>query len=323
MNKRIIIPVLILLVQSFATGKIMAQTTVTAKVDAKQISVGDPMQYFITANVDTTKSQLRWPVLQDTFNTLEITEKGKIDTSRNGASVTYKQRLLITGFDSGSFAIPSFAFLAINKNGTVDSVFTDSFRLLVNTVPVDTAKPFKGIKGVAGVETSWMDNLPMILAIVLGIGLVILLTVIVMRKRKRKPENIQPEKIETFHERTLRLLAELDEKQLWQHDRPKEYYTELSEIIRHYIEMRFQTNAMELTTDELLKKAKKHREMAAFSKLLRPLLESADLAKFAKANPLPEEHIEALDLAIGFVKTTKPKEQTIATNTTTIQSRKK
>jgi hypothetical protein len=110
---------------------------------------------------------------------------------------------------------------------------------------------------------------------------------------------------------------------LWQKDKVKEYYTELSEIIRQYIEIRFKTPAMELTTDELLRKAKKHREMTSFSSSLKPLLQAADLAKFAKAIPLPEEHIEALTLAKNFIQITKPKEDFTQNNLPQSQSQKK
>ncbi|MFA6150934.1 MAG: hypothetical protein WC716_06430 [Chitinophagaceae bacterium] len=323
MNRKIFISIFSVIISCFCSEKIIAQTTVSVKTDAQQITVGDQLRYFITATVDTTKAQLRWVNLPDTFNTLELVEKGKIDTSRNGAIVTLKQKLLITGFDSGSFLIPRFSFLSVNKSGIVDSLFTDSFRLLVNTVPVDTTKPFKAIKGVAEVETSWMDNLPLIIALLVGIGLIVWIALYFAKNKKLAQQKREVAREETFHERTLRLLNELDAKQLWQQDKPKDYYTELSEIVRQYIEIRFQTNAMELTTDELLRKAKKHREMAAFSKSLRPLLEAADLAKFAKANPLPEEHIEALELARNFVQVSKPKEQPVINNTTPVQTRKK
>lgn len=310
MNKRIFKAIFVLLTPLFLFSKVGAQSkNIEAKIDAQQIVLGDQVRYFVSATIDTTQEKLRWTSFPDTFNTLEIVEKGKIDTQRNGAIVTYKQRLLITGFDSGSFLIPRFQFLSINKNGTVDSLFSDSFRLMVNTVAVDTTKEFKAIKNIAEVQSSWMDNLPLILVILLSIIITAFLVVYIMNKRKNKPKEQVAEFAETFHERSLRLLKELDKKELWQQDKVKDYYTELSEIVRHYIEQRFKTNAMELTTDELLRKAKKHREMAVFRNSLKPLLEAADLAKFAKANPLPEEHIEAMQLALKFVKVSKPKEE--------------
>lgn len=275
--------------------------TLHTKVDAQQIIVGDQLRYFITLQTKKGGPAIQWPKFSDTFNSLEIVEKGKIDTSINGDQIEYKQRLLITGFDSGSFLIPRFAFMAAS-----DTLFTDSFRVAVNTVDVDTSKAFKDIKGVTEVTTSWRDYIGVIAGVAVAVIALVLLFVYLLRKRKPVATEA-PRPQESVDQRALRLLDELEAKQLWQQDKPKQYYTELSEIVRQYIEVRFDTNAMELTTDELLRKAKKHREMTFFLQSLRPLLHAADLAKFAKANPLPQEHIEALELARNFVRVSKPK----------------
>ena len=67
-----------ILLWSFATH---AQTaaTVQGKVDAKNISVGDRIHYFLEASIQKNKGNIIWPSLSDTFNNLEIIEKGKID----------------------------------------------------------------------------------------------------------------------------------------------------------------------------------------------------------------------------------------------------
>ena len=285
-----------------------AQVQLHVQTDAQQIVVGDQLRYFITADVDTTKQQLCWAAIPDTFNTLEVLEKAKIDTLRKGSICTYKQRLVLTGFDSGSFVIPPFLLLAIHKNGQVDSLYTDSMRVAVSTVAVDTSKAFKAIKGiVAADEDALSDNKTLIIVAIVFVALVLVLLFYFFQQRKQKNTVVAPVKEESIDERAARLLDELDQKGLWQQDKVKEYYTELSSIIRQYIEWRFKTPAMELTTDELFRKAKKHREMAMYIDVLQPLLFAADLAKFAKANPLPQEHIEALALAKNFVYTTKPK----------------
>ncbi|MGC4056778.1 MAG: DUF4381 family protein [Chitinophagaceae bacterium] len=305
MNKKIF-RTLVFIIPAFLSVAVTAfaqQITVAAKTDAQQIVVGDQLRYFITVQTQKGNAVI-WPKIADTFNSLEIVEKSKIDTGTDGNNVTYKQRLLITGFDSGSFAIPRLIF---SVKGTTDTFFTDSFRIAVNTVPVDTTKPFKEIKGLEEVQTSWRDYIWMIVGILITVIIIVLVTLYFAR-RKKPAKPVIPAKTETFSERALRLLAELDARQLWQQDKPKEYYTELSDIVRQYIEARFQTNAMELTTDELLQKARKHREMTSFIKSLKPLLHAADMAKFAKAHPLPEEHIEALELARNFVRVSAPKE---------------
>ena len=97
MNKRIFIAIFVLLTPIFLFSKVCAQSkNIEAKIDAQQIVLGDQLRYFVSATIDTTKEKLRWASFPDIFNTLEIVEKGKIDTQRNGAFVTYKQRLLLS-----------------------------------------------------------------------------------------------------------------------------------------------------------------------------------------------------------------------------------
>lgn len=306
MNKRIAGLIVALLLQCCSTGLWAQPARVSVRTDAQQIMIGDQLRYFIEATADTS-ARLQWAVLPDTFNTLELVEKGKIDTIRQGASVTYKQRLLITGFDSGSFTIPRLVFYTKNAGAVVDSVKTDSFRVLVQTVAVDTTKAFKGIKGIAEVTVTWKDYIMYIIIAVLLLAAVVALTVFLVKRKKPAVEPAAPVIVETDQERALRLLDELSQKHLWEQDRIKEYYTELTDIVRLYIEARFQTPAMELTTDELLKKAKKNRDMIPYVKSLRSLLDTADLAKFAKANPTAQEHIEAIDMAKEFILISTPK----------------
>ena len=125
---------------------------------------------------------------------------------------------------------------------------------------------------------------------------------------KKKPEEVvvPKEPAETLHQKTLRLLNELDAKQLWQKGSVKLYYVELTDILRGYIEQRFKTPAMELTTDELLTKSHSHKEMSRHYDELSQILHTADLAKFAKAQPLPYEHTQTLEQAKAFVNATKP-----------------
>jgi len=286
----------------------MAQdASVKARTDATQITVGDQVKLFIEATHNAKQSRLTWASIPDTFNSLEVVEKGKIDTSIQGDLVTYKQRLLITGFDSGSFKIPAFRFVVIPANGTPYTAQTDSFQLLVQTVPVDTTKPFKGIKDIIPVKSTWMDYIWLIAG---GVLLLILVAIVVWYFRKNRktaiPVAAPKAPQETLQERTLRLLGELDQQQLWQNNRIKEYYVQLTDILRTYIEERFHTPALELTTDELLQKAKGHPEMRVQYDQLATILYTADLAKFAKAQPLPQEHSNAMELSRQFVIQTKP-----------------
>jgi hypothetical protein len=283
------------------------EATANARIDAMQISVGDQAKVFISVSHNSKKSKIVWPTIPDSSDHLEVVQKDKIDTQVHGDEVSYKQRLLVTGFDSGVFTFPSLQVHVIPTEDSAYTLATDSFRLLVQTVPVDTSKAFKPIKGIITVSTSWKDYIGYLAGGLGALLLIILVTVWVMKRMSKKPAapTVKTPTI-SLSELTLKKLDELEKKNLWQQDNVKQYYTELTDIVRQYIEDRFNTPAMELTTDELLYKAKVHRNLQPYRVMLEQILTTADLAKFAKAQPLPEEHIGAIDQARELVRRSKP-----------------
>ncbi|MBV1888201.1 MAG: hypothetical protein KUG51_02815, partial [Urechidicola sp.] len=90
-------------------------------------------------------------------------------------------------------------------------------------------------------------------------------------------------------------LGELDKKQLYQHDKVKLYYVELTGIVRTYIERELHIPALESTTDELIETIKDFSKITTLDlpketiKNLQNLLKEADLVKFAKSKPVLNE----------------------------------
>lgn len=277
----------------------------TTRLDVRQIMVGDQARLFIEVKNKPSLGTLFWASIPDSFNNLEIVERGKIDTVVSGDAVTYKQRLLITGFDSGLFKVPSFFFPIKSSTGDSFYVQSDSFDLLVQTVEVDTTKAFKPIKNIIYVKPSWLDYVWYIVGAILLIAAVVAIVIFIMKRKKEVPPKPEGPK-ETLHERALRELNEIERKQLWQNQQVKEYYVQLTDVIRNYIELRFNTPAMELTTDELLHKAQLHRELINYYEVLSTILRTADLAKFAKAQPLPQEHMDTLEKARQLIISSTP-----------------
>jgi len=277
-----------------------------AKLSVRQIMVGDQARLFLEADHNPAKSKLVWPAIPDTFNSLEVVERGKIDTTKVGDLVTYKQRIVLTGFDSGVFKIPAFAFAIVPNNGdSAYAVYSDSFDLLVNSVAVDTTQAFKPIKGIIYVTSTWRDYIWYIAGG--AVLLIIAVVVTVLLLRRKKPEAPKPTgPVESLQDHALRMLRELEAKQLWEKKQVKEYYVELTDIVRNYMEQRYNIQVLEATTDEILSTAQTHPELYLHYPALSVILQTADLAKFAKAQPLPHEHMDAMVKAREFVETSRP-----------------
>lgn len=292
------------------TGRAQGQPAARAFISDHKIVIGDQLRLWLEIKPASRKDMITWPKLPDSLTGLEIVERGRIDTIQTKDTFLLRQRLLVTGFDSGSYYFPSLAFRVVS-NGQPLELYTDSLLVQVQTVAVDTTKAFKPIKDIVSVPFSiweyWKEMLGGLLLILLGIFIGIYLY---KRSKNKKPaaEKVPPEKA---HEKALRLLDELKGKQWPEQGRSKEYFSELSDIVRVYLEERFGIAAMEQTTDELLALLKKQNESRSELRKLRPelklILRTADLVKFAKANPLPHEHSESMAAALLFIQRTQMK----------------
>jgi len=103
-------------------------------------------------------------------------------------------------------------------------------------------------------------------------------------------------------------LDRLKSEKIWKKGKNKEYYTALSDILRKYIQRRFQINALEMTTDEILTLFKRDKNAQSVYQNLRQILQLADLVKFAKIQPIENENEISIMNSYLFVNQTKVEE---------------
>ncbi len=278
MKKQIIYIFLLISVVTFAQQK----PVVTAQIDTTSIRIGEQFEFKITVQ-DTANVIL--PKL-DAIAGLEIIEDIKIDTVKNQLIKKY----ILTSFDSGAYYIPQQQIFIRQKLH-----LTDSLLIHVATVAIDTTKqkmfPIKAIKSEPYVFDDYKKYVWYSIITLLIIGLILYFT---LRKKKEVEEKEVVPAIPPYDE-AIQKLHQLDEKLLWQNNQVKEYYSELTEIVRGFIERELKVPALESTTDELIDTLNDFHEIASISttketiKKLRDLLREADLVKFAKTTPLSEE----------------------------------
>lgn len=280
---------------------------VSAKLDQDAIKLGDQTKLHLIVR-QPAKAKVNFPQLTDTLTSkIQIIGPGKLDTvfdqpDRKQATVT--QTYTITSFDAGSYNIPSFKF------GSKDSVLlSNDVNLLVQMVKVDTTKAIYDIKQPFAVSYTFMDWLKDNWVWVL-IGIIIMLAVIGIiyyLKKRPKTELVVPEiKIYTPpHVEALNKLKELRDKKLWQQGEVKAYHSELSDIIREYLEKRYVIKTQEKTTDEIFASLKYLDITEENKNMLRQILLLADLVKFAKEKPLPAENEQSMEKAVAFVSQTQ------------------
>jgi hypothetical protein len=307
MRKYIVISLIIVTV--FAEKVLSQDIKVISKLDTNAMLIGDQVRLNIGISVPV-KTMVSWPLIGDTIlGHIRVLNRSRIDTtfSTDKKSIRLNQSFLLTTFDSGYFAIPPVRFYVSQPPDTTKILQQSEPAFLnVHTVHVDTTLAIKPIKGPIKVPISFREMLPWIVAGVLVIALVTLFIYWLRKRRKAEPVfRLKPRIIMQPHETALMELEKLRIKKLWQGGKIKEYHTELTEIIRKYIEERFGIMALEMTSDEI---SDALNEQAVISKSdlnnLIQIFSMADLVKFAKAQPLPSEHELSLEQAVIFVKDT-------------------
>ncbi len=270
------------------------------------IWLGDQLKLLMVVELPAG-SKIDFPQLPDSIQKIEILQKSKIDTSKlDGTKIQLKQTYLVTCFDSGAHYIPPFYFKI--KNGEhIDSLKSNDLSLFVKFPPVDLKKGPADIKKPFTAPITFKEIAPWLLGIILLAAFIFLVIYAISRRNKNKPLFQRPPKPKLPpHIIALQELDKLKTEELWQHEKVKDYYTRLTDIIRFYIEDRFMVAAMEQTTFEILREFKGEKSPIDKKsyKELKEILELADFVKFAKLTPLPDENHNMLSYAYLFVKDT-------------------
>lgn len=309
MKHRLLYVVLFVLLSGGFHSLKAQQVTVKASIDSTHILIGDQLKLLL--EIEKPKNlQVQFPQVPDTFSSkIEVVNRSKIDTVKldNNDREKLTQSLYITSFDSGRHQIPPFYFRM--KNGQVlDSAATRELMFEVHTMKIDTTKGPVDIKAVYAAPVTLKEVMPYILAVILLAAIVFFIFYYIKWKKKNQPLFVRPEKpAEPAHVVALRELDRIRGQKLWQQEKLKQYYSEVSDTIRIYIENRFDIQAMEQTSSETIGVFKQQKELVDGKTLdqLQHILSLADLVKFAKYTPLPDDNNLTLMNAYFFVNQTK------------------
>lgn len=279
-----------------------------AMIDTADILIGQQttIDLSITYRVDEGPVTIAWPPIADTLTgRVEVVHAGPIDTVQadpgGDANIwTQHRAITITSFDSGYWAIPPFRFTV---NG--DTTETTALLLGVRTVDVDTSAAFRDIKDIYELPFSWSfwfrEHWPWI-AGGAGVAAALVLLVFQLRRRPRGVGPARPEPEKPLDIRTLEALEAVGTRKLWQQGLVKQHHSEITDILRGYVEERFRVPALERTTDELIKELGLSSMTAGHREQLANLLRLADMVKFAKWNPTSTENEHLLIGALQLVR---------------------
>jgi len=291
-----------------------SQVSVQAKLDSVNLLMGNMTAVHLTVR-QPKGVKVDFPLLRQIRDngvipicgdSVELRAPSRIDTVVSGNSLTITYDVPVQAFDSGYYRLPEFAFVA---NG--DTVLSKSLGIKVVPVLAEASTPINDYASVSGPENpsifDWVpDWIVDLWWVIILVALAVVVAVYALR-RYRRDGTLLPRKPEpTPYEAAVAGLRELKEKKLWEQGMEKEYYTDLTDILRRYLYGRFGINAVEMTSRQILAALSKNKETSDKRTYFRQILDMADFVKFAKVRPLPDDNVLALDNAIRFVEETKP-----------------
>ena len=264
----------------------IAQSTpsLSSEADTTQIRIGEQIQFKITVEADTT-SVVFFPEGQ-TFSPLETVESFLSDSTRSKDRIRLQRTYALTQFDSGIYIIPTQR-IEIDGKG----YFTDSVMVAVGDVPVDTlTQKMYDIKPIIEVEKSYAGLWKTILWVLLALLLIGCFVYFYFFRKKKLTEE-EKEAMLPPYDRALLELKKLENSKYLIQDEYKKYYSELTAIVRSYLEEDANISALESTTRQLIEKLEMLKDSGELKlkedtiRQFQKILQTADLVKFARSKP--------------------------------------
>jgi hypothetical protein len=276
---------------------------VVAKVDSAHIMIGDHLNLYLkimgSDGITNPRADLS-PI--DTAQAFELVKEGDWEKIVEDDKSIYQKQLTITSFDSGYYFIPSIKVQFNNGNKKIGQN-TQKIQLAVVTPKIDSLQ-IRTIKNIVAEPVSLADYMPIILS-VLGFLLLCLIGYFIYKRIQNKPAQEVYVVPKPPHEIALNKLKALSEKELWQKGMLKEYQSELTYIVREYLEKRYNIQALESTTAEIIKELKNEDISEEHKTQLSDMFRMADMVKFAKATPPIDTQSRLLNEAESFITNTK------------------
>ena len=285
-----------------------SQVSVKVSMDSTILLIGQQTLFHLNVSGPSNlKYQLPSFAGDTLIKGLEIVKKGAIDTFRiNKDQIEFKTDLLVTSFDSGLYYIPPIKVVA-----GADTFESDYLGLKVNTYPVDTTKlQLFDIKGIQKPPFVVSDYYLTAFLFVLFYSILLFIIWFILRKKYRNKEQLQKTLEEQLPPHVVAIieLDKLRQQKIWKLGKNKAYYTALTEIVRKYISRRFQINALEMTSAEILELFKRDKTTQSVYQNLKQILQLSDLVKFAKVESTESENELSMMNSYLFVNQTKLEE---------------
>lgn len=278
-----------------------AQVQVTASVDSTKILIGGRSHYFITVYAPKG-TKISFPEFNNKKEIVPDVEvlSAKSDTADANSKVRIRRIYTITAWDAKRYTIPAQKVIVGGATKTTGNVTLD-----VQAVPVDTVKstPMPP-DDIQKVPFSWGEWVPVILVIVLALILICFVFYLYrILCHKKNGRALKKARALSYYEQAKQDLSEIAANKMLYAEQ-KAYYTDVTNVLRKYISQRYNINALEMTSHEILESMKDVCDVSE----LKVVFNTADLVKFAKYSTDANDMTYYLDSIVHFIDSTKVEE---------------
>lgn len=285
-----------------------APTVVNATLDSVEMVMGQRM----SVKVEVLKNRHEGVLVNMPDKEISGAEVRQITVDSTEVSpgrYQLKYDFVIQPFDPGVVSIPPFRYA---YNG--DTVSSKDLTLKVNEpmMPREMRDSLwlNPMEGTKSIKAQWYDFIPSWWYwVVLGALAIALGVLVAMLYKKNGPTLLPRKKVIPPHVLAFKQLENLKKRKLAETGHEKEYYTELTDIFRQYLEGRFGIYAREMSTTQILEAMSENGELSLFMDRIDPVLRTADFVKFAKVRPLVDENVRAFSTINDFVTETAPADE--------------
>lgn len=278
-----------------------AQVSVQTKLDTNYMLIGDQMQLHVRVNSNSELKKVE-AIIASTDTTKRVEFLGETEWQKQASS--YLKSYTFAVYDSGYYNLLPLPVI-YQSDYTIDTAYSNSLGFMVdNPRSVARDSTIADIKPIIKEPTKFEDYIPYLI----GLSVLLILAGLIWYFFFRKKEEVvveQPIIARPAHEIALEKLSTLKTETLWQKGDVKEYYSKLTYIFREYLENRFDIQALESTSEQIISQLEKKDFDSNMNEDVQRVLQSADLVKFAKAKPMEEFHTESFEKLESFVETTK------------------
>lgn len=289
-----------------AVPALRAQNIVSAGVSRDTILIGDQIEWTSEMQVPRGMSVRVDSMSGYVVPGVELIGPFTIDTVDRGRDFSkVRTRAVITSFDSGSYVLPPLVVYVYRGEEAVDTMRLPEVPLEVTTVPIDTATyQMYDIRPQFRYPVTFREVLPWILGALALAAAVTAVWMALARRRRNRPLFGKPAPQDPPHIVALRDLDRIRGEKLWQSGNQKQYYTEITDTLRVYMEKRFGIKTIERTSGEILSDLSDKDVPPSDFEAVRDLFGTADLVKFAKYTASAQENENAVPVAVRFVNDT-------------------